>query len=365
MTASPDRPPVPPGSSPRHLLGLQALPAEEIRRYLDTARGFSDVSTRSIKKAPALRGKVVANLFFEDSTRTRLSFTLAAQRLSADVIDLTGAGSSVSKGESIDDTAANIVAMGVDAVVVRHSSSGAAALVARAVPCAVINAGDGRHEHPTQGLLDIYTLAEAHGRLDGWDLTGLRVAIVGDVASSRVARSDIAGMTALGAEVVCVGPPALAPAGLATLGRAERGPGACRVEEDLEAVLPEVDAVNMLRIQFERHAGGAGGGEPTAGAGAKTSPAFPSLREYTQLYGLTRERAERLRAGAVVMHPGPINRGVELAAEVADGPRSVILRQVRHGLAVRMAALYRCVGGAPGEEAWDAPGARGDQPDRR
>ncbi|MBC7835101.1 MAG: aspartate carbamoyltransferase catalytic subunit [Phycisphaerales bacterium] len=323
----------------RHLLGLGSLTAAELRALLETARSFADVSTRSIKKVPALRGKVVANLFFEDSTRTRISFTLAAQRLSADVVDLTGAGSSVSKGETIDDTAANIEAMGVDAVVVRHKSSGAAALVARAVRCAVINAGDGKHEHPTQGLLDIYTLAQAHGRLDTFDLSGLTVAIVGDVVSSRVARSGIAGMTALGARVVCVGPPTLAPRSLEALGRG--GPGSCVVESDFMAVLPTVDAVNMLRIQFERHTG-----VESAGMAVKSSPAFPSLREYSQMYALTVERAARMKDGAIVMHPGPINRGVELAGEVADGARSVILKQVTNGLAVRMAALYMCVGRA-------------------
>ncbi|MBX3358646.1 MAG: aspartate carbamoyltransferase catalytic subunit [Phycisphaeraceae bacterium] len=329
----------------RHLLGLQSLSPQDIRTILQTARSFSEVSTRSVKKVPALRGKVVANLFFEDSTRTRISFTLAAQRLSADVVDLTGSGSSVSKGETIDDTAANIEAMGVDAVVVRHKASGAAATVAQAVSCAVINAGDGRHEHPTQGLLDIYTIAESLGRFDSFDLTGLKIAIIGDLVSSRVARSDIAGMTALGAEVICVGPPTLAPKSLETLGRALSGPGACRVEHDIEAILGEggVDVVNMLRIQFERHGGG--GGDEKA-AGARSSPAFPSLREYTRLFSLTEERAGRLKPGAIVMHPGPINRGVELAAAVADGPRSVILKQVTNGLAVRMAVLYLCVGAA-------------------
>ncbi len=320
----------------RSLLGLQGMTPQDLRTLLHTARSFADVSTRSVKKAPALRGKVVANLFFEDSTRTRVSFTLAAQRLSADVVDLAGAGSSVSKGETIDDTAANIEAMGVDALVVRHRASGAAALISGVVRCAVINAGDGKHEHPTQGLLDAYTVAESLGRLDTFDLSGLKMAIVGDVVSSRVARSNIAAMTALGAQVVCVGPPTLAPRSLETLG--------CRVEHDFDAVIGEVDAVNMLRIQFERH--GEGGGETVKGAAAapgRSSPAFPSLREYIQMYSLTEDRARRMKPGAIVMHPGPINRGVELAAPVADGPRSVILRQVTNGLAVRMAALYLCV----------------------
>jgi aspartate carbamoyltransferase catalytic subunit len=338
-------PAIPPTEPPalawtrRHLLGLQGMSSGELRHILSTARGFADVSTRSVKKVPALRGKVVANLFFEDSTRTRLSFTLAAQRLSADVIDLASSASSVNKGETTIDTAMNILSMGVDAFVVRHKASGAPAMIAGAVGgrCAVINAGDGKHEHPTQGLLDIYTLAEASNRLETFDLRGLRVAIVGDVLSSRVARSNIAGLTTLGAEVVCVGPPTLAPQSLTSLG--------CTVEDDLEAVLPRVDAVNMLRIQFERH-GGEGetkGGAP-APAALKSSPAFPSLREYQQAYGLTVERARLLKKSAIIMHPGPMNRGLEIAGAVADGPQSVILRQVTNGLAVRMAALYLCVG---------------------
>jgi aspartate carbamoyltransferase catalytic subunit len=317
----------------RSLLGLQGLSAEELRTLLKTAAGFAEVSGRSVKKVPALRGKVVANLFFEDSTRTRLSFTLAAQRLSADVIDLTSSGSSVSKGESTVDTARNVEAMGVDALVVRHKSSGAPGLVHAGVKCSVINAGDGKHEHPTQGLLDIYTLAEANGRLDTFDLAGLRVAIVGDVVSSRVARSNIAGLTKLGAEVVCIGPGTLAPRSMESLG--------CTVDDDLEAVLPTVDAVNMLRIQFERH--GDSAAKATGGDAPRASPAFPSTREYSRGYALTVERARLLKPGAIVMHPGPMNRGIEIADEVADGPKSVILRQVTNGLAVRMAALYLCV----------------------
>jgi aspartate carbamoyltransferase catalytic subunit len=334
--------------SHRCLLGLQDLSAPEIRTVLATARSLAEVSTRSVKKVPALRGKVVANLFFEDSTRTRLSFTLAAQRLSADVIDLTASASSVNKGETLVDTALNVQAMGVDALVVRHKASGAAGLIARAVSCAVVNAGDGRHEHPTQGLLDIATLVEHRlsvakragasadvERLEAFDLSGLRVAIVGDITSSRVARSNIAGLTKLGAKVVCVGPPTLVPRGLETLG--------CEVEQDLDAVLPTVDAVNMLRIQFERH----GEGKPAGSeAPARGSPAFPSIQEYVQGYGLTAARAGRMREDAVVMHPGPMNRGIEIADEVADGPRSVILRQVASGLSVRMAALYLCVSAA-------------------
>ncbi len=330
----------------RTLLGLQGLSADELRTLLNTAKSFAGVSSRSVKKVPALRGKVVANLFFEDSTRTRLSFTLAAQRLSADVIDLAETGSSVSKGETAVDTALNVEAMGVDALVVRHKASGAPAMIAKAVRCAVVNAGDGKHEHPTQGLLDIYTLAESLGgeRWETFDLTGVKVAIVGDIVSSRVARSNIAGLTALGAEVICVGPPTLVPRSLETLG--------CRVEHDFDRVIEArgedaVDAVNMLRIQFERH-----GDTSHAGTGAKGGGgggAFPSLREYVQSFGLTAERARRLKPEAVVMHPGPMNRGIEIAGEVADGPRSVILKQVSSGLAVRMAALYLCVGAAEQE----------------
>lgn len=336
------------GWNRRCLLGLQDLSAEEIRVLLSTARSLADVSERSVKKVPVLRGRVIANLFFEDSTRTRLSFTLAAQRLSADVIDLTETGSSVNKGETVADTARNVEAMGVDALVIRHKAAGAPGVAARAVKCAVVSAGDGKHEHPTQGLLDIYTLVEARlnaaksrpgadakaevERMEAFDLRGLRMAIVGDVVSSRVARSNIAGLTKLGAEVVCVGPPTLAPRSLEALG--------CRVEHDLDGVLGHVDAVNMLRIQFERHGGG---GEEKKSEGAKGSPAFPSLREYTQGFALTRDRSARLKEGAIVMHPGPMNRGIEIAGDVADGPRSVIFRQVTNGLAVRMAALYLCV----------------------
>lgn len=337
MSASMEHQPV---WSRRCLLGLQDLSADEIRTLLHTARSFADVSDRSVKKTPALRGRVVANLFFEDSTRTRLSFTLAAQRLSADVIDLTETGSSVNKGETIADTVRNVEAMGVDAMVIRHKAAGAALVAAKAVKCAVINAGDGKHEHPTQGLLDIYTLVEsrlaAHAgeksKLESFDLRGLKVAIVGDIVSSRVARSNIAGLTKLGAEVICVGPPTLAPRSLESLG--------CRVEQDLESVLPQVDAVNMLRIQFERHGGGSEGKEAS---GSKGSPAFPSLREYTQGFALTRERANTMKPGAIVMHPGPMNRGIEIEGSVADGSRSVIFRQVSNGLSVRMAALYLCV----------------------
>lgn len=298
----------------RHLLGLEGVSREELCALLSTAAGFGEVSRRSVWKRPDLRGCVVANLFFEDSTRTRTSFSLAAGRLSADVLDFSAKGSSLSKGESLVDTAKNIEAMGVDVIVCRHPRSGASAKLAASVSCSVINAGDGRHEHPTQGLLDVFTIAERLGRTD-FDLSGLKVAIVGDIAHSRVARSNLHALRTLGAEVVLVGPPTLVPGGLKRDGVA--------VSHDLDAVLSEVDVVNMLRVQFERI----------------TGPAFPSRREYQKLYGLTASRAARMKEEVLVMHPGPMNRGLEIDSVVADGPRSTILRQVTHGLAVRMACL--------------------------
>jgi aspartate carbamoyltransferase catalytic subunit len=304
----------------KHLLGLEGLSAEDIRFVLQTARGFEDVSIRSIKKVPALRGRVVVNLFFEDSTRTRSSFYLAASRLSADVLELAGKGSSVSKGETITDTARNIEAMGVDVIVCRHHLSGAAHQLAKAVNCSVINAGDGQHEHPTQGLLDILTLAKNKKREKDFDLSGLTVAIVGDIAHSRVARSNVHGLLKLGAHVILVGPPTLLPASFTDLG--------CELSTDLDDVLPRIDAINMLRIQFERI----------------TSQAFPSVREYATYFGLTAQRMKRARKDLLVMHPGPINRGIELESSVADGPNSAILQQVTNGLAVRMAVLFLVAG---------------------
>lgn len=300
----------------KHLLGMEELSAADIRFVLQTARGFEDVSTRSVKKVPALRGKVVANLFFEDSTRTSGSFQLAAQRLSADVLDFKGKGSSVSKGETLVDTARNIEAMGVDVMVVRHHHSGAAHKLAAHVGCSVVNAGDGQHEHPTQALLDLYTIAKRFDRLDTFDLSDLTVAIVGDIAHSRVARSNLIGLQKLGARVILVGPPTLLPGAFRELG--------CEISHDLEAVLPRCDVVNMLRVQFERIA----------------ALAFPSTREYAALYGLTPRRLAMGKPAVVVMHPGPMNRGLEIDAEVADGPHSAILQQVAHGLAVRMAVLF-------------------------
>ncbi|MFO0830337.1 MAG: aspartate carbamoyltransferase catalytic subunit [Phycisphaerales bacterium] len=319
-------------AAPAHLLGLQGMPAPDLRMLLADAHQVA-VSRGSV--GTPLAGKVVANLFFEDSTRTRLSFSVAAKRLGADVIDLLGGNSSVSKGETLIDTARNIEAMGVAAFVVRARQSGSAALIARHVGVPVLNAGDGRHEHPTQGLLDIYTLCEHFQRTKDFSLAGLRIAIVGDVNASRVARSNIAGMATLGAEVTCVGSPGLAPRSLESLG--------CRVTEDFASVLPSMDAVMMLRIQFERYDAG-----KDVGADRKPN-VIASVREYRARYALTAERETLMKQGAVVMHPGPINRGIELDAEVADGPRSLILRQVTNGVYVRMAALRGLVG--PGEVA--------------
>src|SRR3954469_13545739 len=295
----------------KHLLGLEDLSADEIRFLLDTADSFKEVSTRSVKKVPALRGRVVVNAFFEDSTRTRTSFTLAASRLSADILDFSGKGSSVAKGETLIDTARNIEAMGVDVIVIRHPAAGAAELLSRTVKCSVVNAGDGAHEHPTQGLLDLYTIRERFGRIEG-----LKVAIVGDIANSRVARSNLFALTKLGAEVILVGPSTLLPRAFEQLG--------ARVVHDLDAVIGEVDVINMLRVQFER---------------IKSSQ-FPTVREFTSMYGLTWDRFQRCKKDVFVMHPGPMNRGIEIQSDIADGPQSGILTQVTNGLAVRMAVLY-------------------------
>ncbi|MHC4333164.1 MAG: aspartate carbamoyltransferase catalytic subunit [Planctomycetota bacterium] len=295
----------------KHLLGLRDLSAEEITHILDTAEGFEQISTRSVKKAPPLRGKVVVNLFFEDSTRTRNSFALAAGRLSADIIEFTKKASSVSKGETLLDTAKNLEAMGIDIVVIRHGAGGAPAFLSRNMNACVVNAGDGFCEHPTQGLLDVYTIRKNRGTLKG-----LKIAIVGDIAHSRVARSDMWAMTKLGAEVTFVGPPTLMPT------QVDRLP--VSVSYSLDDVIEKVDVINMLRIQFERL-----GGNP-----------FPSIREYSHYFGLTVERMKRAKSDILVMHPGPINRGLEIESQVADGRNSVILEQVKNGLAVRMAVLF-------------------------
>jgi len=301
----------------KHLLGLEDLSAEEILFVLDTAASFKEVSTRSVKKVPALRGRVVVNAFFEASTRTRTSFELAAQRLSADVIDFSEKGSSVSKGETLIDTARTIEAMGIDVIVIRHPAAGAAELLSRSIKCSIINAGDGAHEHPTQGLLDLYTIRERFGKV-----AGLKVAIVGDIANSRVARSNLWALTKLGAQVIFVGPPTLLPKSFEQLG----GPaaGSVSVVHDLDAVIGEVDVINMLRVQFER---------------IKSSQ-FPTVREFTSMYGLTWDRFQRCKKDVFVMHPGPMNRGIEIQSDIADSPASGILQQVTNGLAIRMAVLY-------------------------
>jgi aspartate carbamoyltransferase catalytic subunit len=299
----------------KHLLSLQELSADEIRHVLDTAEGFKEVSNRSVKKVPALRGRVVVNAFFEDSTRTRTSFQLAAQRLSADTIDFSEKGSSVSKGETLVDTARNIEAMGVDVIVLRHAAAGAADLLARSVQCSVVNAGDGAHEHPTQGLLDLYTIRERFGKIEG-----LKVAIVGDITNSRVARSNLWGLTKMGAQVILVGPPTLLPKSFENLG--------VRVVHDFDSVIGEVDVINMLRVQFERI----------------QSSQFPSVREFTHFFGLTHDRFQRCKKDVFIMHPGPMNRGVEIQSQIADGPQSGILAQVANGLAIRMAVLYLVTG---------------------
>jgi aspartate carbamoyltransferase catalytic subunit len=286
---------------------------------LVATRTFAEADGRSEDRP--LEGRAVTNLFFEDSTRTRASFTLAARRLGADVIEFSSVGSSLSKGETPADMARVIESMGVDALVIRDKWAGAPACLAKAVGCSVINAGDGSHEHPTQGLLDLYTLGESKDRLDGFDFSGLRVAIVGDLASSRVARSDAWGLNLLGAKVVLVGPKLLVPDSFSGFG------GGCEVARDFDKVLPTLDAVIMLRIQFER------------GSGA----ALGTAREYRSAYGLTEDREKLMKDDAVVMHPGPVNRGVEIDAPVVDGPRSLVLRQVAVGVSARMAVLAECI----------------------
>jgi len=305
----------------RHLVGIEPLTADEIRVLLRKAQSYEGVSTsRSLPKNQDLHGKVVVNLFYEDSTRTRASFRLAASRLSADVLDMSASGSSVSKGETLVDTARNIEAMGVDIIVCRHNQSGAAIQLAQHTRCAIVNAGDGQHEHPTQALLDAFTIAKRLGRDDKFDFTGLTVAIVGDINHSRVARSNAHCLTKLGAKVILVGPPTLVPGSLQGLD--------CEISHSLDRVLPRIDVINMLRVQFERLSG----------------PAFPSQREYTTLFGLTAARMKKARQNLVVMHPGPMNRGLEIESAVADGPNSVILDQVANGLAVRMATLALVAG---------------------
>ena len=308
----------------KHLLSINDVSAQDVVRVLDTAESFREVGTRVIKKVPALRGRTVVNLFYENSTRTRISFELAAKRLSADVINFSTSGSSVSKGESLKDTALTLQAMGADAIVIRHSSSGSPYTLTKWVKGSVLNAGDGTHEHPTQALLDLYTIREKLGRFEG-----LRAAIVGDVLHSRVARSLSFGLVKMGAEVTLVGPPTLIPPDAPAWG--------VQVSYDIDGVLPKLDVCYMLRVQRER----------------QRQQYFPSVREYSRLFGLTRDRVDMLPEGCLIMHPGPMNRGVEIDSDVADLPQAVIEEQVTNGIAVRMSLLYLLLGGAGTGEVSD------------
>lgn len=305
----------------KDLLSLEELSKEELLVLLDQAKAFKEISLRPIKKVPALRGRTVALCFLEPSTRTRASFELAAKRLSADLLSFQGSSSSITKGESVVDTARNIEAMRVDVLVLRHNTSGTPAQVARAVKASVINAGDGSHEHPTQGLIDLFTIQEKKGRIEG-----LNVVIVGDILHSRVARSDLWGLTKLGAKVTLCGPPTLVPSAMEQLG--------AKISYRLDDVLPKADVVIALRLQLER----------------QQEKYIPSFREYTRLYGIDSDRLKKAKPDLTIMHPGPVNRGLELSSEVADGPQSVILDQVTNGIAVRMAALYLVAGIHPAEE---------------
>jgi len=295
----------------KDLLGLEDLSPEEIKFILNTVESFKEVSTREIKKVPALRGKTVVNLFYEPSTRTRVSFEVAAKRLSADVINIVAESSSIIKGETLIDTGRNIQALKADIIVLRHGCSGAAALLARHVDISVVNGGDGWHEHPTQALLDIFTLQEKLGHIEG-----LNVSIVGDIAHSRVARSNIWGLTKLGVQVTVCAPAMLIPPGIEQMG--------VRVTHDIDDALKNADAVNVLRMQFERDEQGA----------------FPKQIDYFKNFGITRERLQKAKKNILLMHPGPLNRGIEISSDVADGPQSVILEQVTNGIAVRMAVLF-------------------------
>ena len=322
--------PSPPTALPalgKDLVGLEPLSAGQIRLILDTAEPFKEVSERAIKKVPALRGKTIVNLFFEPSTRTRISFEFAEHRLSADTVNVASSGSSVSKGETLVDTARNLEAMRIDMVVIRHGASGAAQFLGNRIRSNVINAGDGMHEHPTQGLLDLLTLRDRFGRIEG-----LKVALCGDVLHSRVARSNIWGLLKLGAEVAVCGPATLIPREFAQLG--------VQILPRIEDAIAWADALNVLRLQLERMVAGF----------------VPSLREYNRVFGVTRRRLERAPRDLVILHPGPMNRGVEIDSDVADGPFSVILPQVTNGVAVRMAVLYLLAGGAPD---WRSPAGSG------
>ena len=308
-----------------HLLDIESLSAEEITVVLDTARAFKAVGERAVKKTPALRGKTVVNLFIEPSTRTRISFELAAMRLSADVINFTAEASSLKKGETLKDTARNLEALNADIIVIRHGASGAPHFLSRVVNAHVVNAGDGAHEHPTQALLDAFTIREKKGRIDG-----LNVTILGDILYSRVARSNIWALTKLGANVTLCGPSTLVPKVFEQMGES----GRCRVTYDLDDAIETADVINLLRIQHER----------------QRQTMFPSIGEYTNLFGLSNSRFARTKPDALVMHPGPINRGVEINSDIADCARSVILQQVTNGLAVRMAVLFLVSGGQGPQE---------------
>jgi len=302
----------------KDLLGLEQLTAEQINVVLDTATPLKEISLRQIKKVPTLRGMTIVNLFFEASTRTRISFEFAEKRLSADTVNVASTGSSVSKGETLVDTARNLEAMKIDMVVIRHPASGAAQFLAERIESNVINAGDGMHEHPTQGLLDLLTLRDRFG-----DLKGRRICIVGDVLHSRVARSNIWGLTKLGAEVAVCGPRSLLPNAIEEMG--------VKVFQRIEEAIEWAEALNILRLQLERMEAGY----------------IPSQREYNRVFGVTRERLERAPRELLILHPGPMNRGVEIDSDVADGPHSVILDQVTNGVAIRMAVLYLLSGGRP------------------
>ena len=306
------------GSLGKDLLGLESLSAGQIRLILDTAEPFKEISERAIKKVPTLRGQTIVNLFFESSTRTRISFEFAEKRLSADTVNVAASVSSVVKGETLVDTARNLEAMRIDMVVIRHSASGAAQFLAERIQSNVINAGDGTHEHPTQALLDLLTLRDHFGRLEG-----LRVCICGDVLHSRVARSNIWGLTKVGAEVAVCGPRSLLPNAVEELG--------VTVFDHIADAIEWADALNILRLQTER----------------MTAGYIPSMREYNRVFGVSRERLERVPRDILILHPGPMNRGVEIDSDVADGPHSVILNQVTNGVAVRMAVLYLLAGGRP------------------
>ena len=295
----------------KDLLGLEELSKEEIELALDTAEGFREISDRPIKKVPTLRGKTAVNLFFEPSTRTRASFELAAKRLSADLLQISPQGSSLSKGETLKDMARNIEAMKVDILVMRHPSAGSCHLLARSLSASVVNAGDGCHEHPTQGLLDLFTIRQKRGQIQG-----LKVGIVGDILHSRVARSNLWGCLKLGAEVTVCGPKTLIPVEMERLN--------VKVAYDVRQVIEESDVLNILRLQTERQKG----------------CFFPTVREYARLFGIDREKLKKAKPGLLILHPGPLNRGVEIAPDVADGPFSVILDQVTNGIAVRMAVLF-------------------------